>query len=140
MTAFAASIVLASWLGSRRLGPAPPGAPLDDWDIPRLAAFLNEQGQQLRVVPTMRQGGPHETAFLTTTSRGWEDLNRLPKDAGRIALWQGTLYCERGPGGDDWLDLTRQWGDCGLVAGPFLFFGDPQLLARVRDALAFAKP
>ena len=138
--AFAASVLLAAWLGSRTLGPAPPGVPMDDWDIARLAAYLNERGLDVRVVSTMREGCSDKTAFLTTTGKGWEDFNRLPKDAGWIARWQGTLYCERGPGGDDWCELTRQWGDSCLVVGPFLLFGDAQLLARVRDALAFTNP
>jgi hypothetical protein len=27
------------------------------------------------------------------------------------------------------------WGDCCLVSGPFVFFGDPELLAEIRACL-----
>jgi hypothetical protein len=31
--------------------------------------------------------------------------------------------------------MTLQWGDGSLVVGPFLFYGDRELLGRVRAAL-----
>jgi hypothetical protein len=128
--------LLAVCVGQRQGGPPTTDLPPGNWDIPRLTTYLNRQGLGLRLVPTMQGSDPNATAFLTTTDKGWSDLNRLPKDCGRVHEWRGTLYCERGPGGEDWSDLARQWGDCCLVTGPFLFFGDPELLARVKDALA----
>ncbi len=141
-----AAPVLLSWVALRRDDLATSAVPLDDWDIPRLVAHLNDAGLRLRIVSTMRDGGSVQTAFLTTTAKEWEDLDGLPKDQKHIRRWRGTLYCERGQVsdlggvgrtfGDDWSGLTRQWGDRCLVAGPFLFYGDPELLDRVRAALA----
>jgi hypothetical protein len=141
-----AAAVLGGWIGRRRDDPATSAVPFDDWDIPRLVAYLNDVGLGLRMVSTMKHGGIVQTAFLTTTTKEWNDLDGLPKHPKQNHRWRGTLYCERGQVrilgragrlfGDDWSDLTRQWGDCCLVAGPFLFYGDRELLDRVRAALA----
>ena len=124
-------------VGQRTGGPATAATPLYDWDIPRLVAYLNGNGLGLRVVSTLKGGGgTHRLAFLTTTDQGWEDLSRLPRGRPQVERWRGTLYCERGPTGGDWDDLTREWGDCSLVVGPFLLYGDRELLGRVRAALS----
>jgi hypothetical protein len=132
--ALPALAALAVAIGERA-APATSDGPTDNWDIPQLVAYLNEAGLRLRMVATRKEGGVYPSAFLTTTDREWLELNRLPKDSSRINRWRGTLYCEQGPGGDAWSDLARQWGDCCLISGPFLFFGDPYLLARVCDVL-----
>jgi len=113
-----------------------PDAALADWDIPRLAAYLNRKGLKLRVVSTMNACDSELTAYLTTTDRGWEELNRPLRGRAHIDRWRGTLYCERGPSGGDWADLVRDWGDCCLIVGPFLLFGDRELLGQVRAALS----
>jgi hypothetical protein len=131
-----AGLLLAIWVGLPRRGRAPTAAPLDEWDIPQLVSYLNGEGLGLRLVATQKDGVIHTTAFLTTTPKGWEDLNRLQRGRTRIDQWQGTLHCERGPGGEAWADLARQWGNRALVVGPFLLYGDRELLGRVRHALA----
>jgi hypothetical protein len=134
-----AAAVLAGRIGQQRSGPATSAVPPDDWDIPQLVAYLNDAGLGLRLVSTMKNGIINQTAFLTTTSKEWDDLNCLSKDQKQIHQWQGTLYCVRGRAGlfmaNDWSALTHQWGDCCLVIGPFLFYGDRELLHRVRSAL-----
>jgi hypothetical protein len=131
--------LLAVWIGQREGGSPRSIGPADGWDIPRLVAYLNDESLGLRMVATQKNGIIDQTAFLTTTSKGWEDLHCLPKDQKQINRWHGTLYCERGPEGlfegNDWSDLTHQWGDCCLVVGPFLFYGDRELLGRVLAAL-----
>jgi hypothetical protein len=131
-----ASVLLVVWQAKRRTAATTPVVPLDDWDIPQLVVCLNREGLKLRTVATRKDGVIAQTAFLTTTSKGWEDLTLLPKVQEQINRWQGTLYCERGPRGEEsWADLDQHWGDCYLVVGPFLFFGDRELLGRVRTAL-----
>jgi hypothetical protein len=127
-----AGVLLALWVGQPKTDPAP----LKDWDISQLVSYLNEEGLGLRVVSTRKDGAVHQTAYLTTTPRDWDDLNRLQRGRTRIDQWRGTLHCERGPGGEIWADLARQWGDNSLVVGPFLLYGDRELLGRVRAALA----
>lgn len=124
-------------VGQRTGGTATGAAPLDDWDVPRLVAHLNGKGLGLRVVSTLKDGGgTHRMAFLTTTDQGWEQLSRLSRGGAQTDRWRGTLYCERGPAGGDWDDLKRQWADCCLVVGPFLLYGDCELLGSVRAALS----
>ena len=149
-TFWLASVLLAGALlvhcvGQRTGSPATAAAPLDDWDIPRLVAYLNGKGLGLRMVSTRKDGVINQTAYLTTTNKGWEDCNPLRKDRQKIDLWQGTLHCElwrgtlhreRGLSRDDLSDQPHLWGDCCLVVGPFLLFGDRELLSRVRAALS----
>ncbi len=127
------SALLAVWIWQREDAPPTSAAPLDDWDIARLTAYLNAKGLSLRLVSTRQDGAIHQSVFLTTTDKGWDDLSHLFKNSERIGEWRGTLYCERSMAADD---LARQWSDYSSVAGPFLFYGDPALLARVRGALA----
>jgi hypothetical protein len=113
----------------------PTGPSLDDWDIPTLVTYLNGQGLGLRMVSTQEDGANEEAVFLTTTDKGWDDFNRLPNDPERRVQWEGTLYCQRGPGGVQWSELTRLWSGCCVVVGPFLLYGDRELLDRVAAAL-----
>jgi hypothetical protein len=131
----AAGALLAAWISQRGSGLATPAVALDDWDIPQLVDYLNGQGFGLRVVATQRDGVIRQTVFLTTTDQEWTDFNRLPNDHNEIDLWRGTLYCMRGPTGPLWSPLLREWGECALVIGPFLLYGDRDLLGRVRAAL-----
>jgi hypothetical protein len=105
------------------------------WDIPRLAGYLNEKGLNLRLRPTQESGPIATSAYLLTDERPWLELNRLVKTPEFMEPWRGTLYCEWGGEGRRWNNLASQWGDCHLIAGPFIFFGDRELLARVRAVL-----
>src|SRR5262249_40297666 len=103
---------------------------------PQLVAHLNGEGLPLRLVSNRKDGVVAHTAYLTITGRTWEDLIGLRVYPEEIRHWRCTLYCERGTGSEDnWSDLSQLWGDCCLVVGPFLFFGDRELLGRVRAAL-----
>jgi hypothetical protein len=127
--------LLVVTIGQRKSRSATSAGTLDDdWDIPRLVAYLNGKGLELRLVSTQKDGAEHRKVFLTTTDKEWLTFNSLPKNQQRMDEWQGTLYCVRGPE-DTWPDLIRQWGDYGLIVGPFLFYGDRELLGRVRAAL-----
>jgi hypothetical protein len=61
----------------------------------------------------------------------------LSKSREHLANWRGTIYCERSARAQQELP---QWEGCSLHAGPFIFFGDPELLAQIPEALADAKP
>ncbi len=132
--------LLAGWPGRQRQGPvATPIVPVDDWDVPQLVACLNRAGLGLRTVATQRNGSLGQRAFLTSTGKGWTELNGLRKIPDCLDRWQGSAYCERcqDPSGPC-PDLTSLWGDCCLVVGRFVFFGDRELLARIRVALTRA--
>jgi hypothetical protein len=130
-----AGALLATAVGQRKGGSPEAPLPLEDWDIPQLVTYLNGKGLGLRVVSTLQNGLIGQSAFLTTTDKEWIDLNPLTKAPKHIDRWRGTLYCERGVREPNWSRLTGQWGDRWLAVGPFLLYGDRELLARVRAAV-----
>jgi hypothetical protein len=121
----------------RKHGANPPTSmrPFKDWDIPELAIHLNRMGVEVRLRAVPKNGQPNYSAYLTATAKEWRDLNELSKDPQRIQEWRGTIYCER-VGVSDPSHLLEQWGEHCMAVGPFLFYGDAELLERVRDALA----
>jgi hypothetical protein len=135
-----ASLLLAASLGKWSAGPRVPPLPLNDWDIPTLVEHLQRTGLSLRMVATQKDGPIDSTAFLTTTEKDWRDFNHLSKNVKQIEAWRGTVYCERADSQAMQADLVQQWGDFGLSVGPFLFYGDPDLLTRVRAALLDPPP
>ncbi len=135
ITVLAATAILAVSARRHAADPAPSARALNDWDIPELAIHLNRMGVEVRLRAVPKKGQFSRSAYLTTTTKEWGDLNSLLKDASCIRDWNGTLYCER-VGDSDVTHLLEQWADHCLVIGPFLFYGDPELLVLVRDALA----
>jgi hypothetical protein len=118
-----------------RRPPAPALVSMEGWEVSDVARHLAARGLKLRAVSTARRTRGSRSVVLTTTSKGWEELNHLPKAAECIDRWQGTVYCERPASPDSREAQLRLWGDCCLVAGPFVLFGDRTLLARIHDAL-----
>jgi hypothetical protein len=135
VSVFMAGLVLVVWVGHHAGGHAARPVGMDDWDLPQLAAYLNEKGLDLRLRSTQKSGEPRISAYLLTTDRPWIELNHLVKTPNQMEPWRGTLYCEWGGSQRKWASLMSQWGDCCFVAGPFIFFGDPDLLTRVRAIL-----
>jgi hypothetical protein len=121
--------------------PAPPALlPLDDWSVADMARYLEGRGLGLRAIPTSPKGYLGPNAFLVRRDFSWLELARLPKDAKRVHLWQGVAYFERWHNPLTAEDRAESWEGACLLAGPFLFFGDPELLAHIRDALSAAGP
>jgi hypothetical protein len=116
-------------------GPASPPKPLsgmERWDVFGLAQHLWDRGSVVRILTVDDQGSATNGAFLTTTGKGWAELNGLPKQAEAIGLWEGTVYCEKLHGGER-DEQIEQWGDCCRQVGPFLLFGDRKLMAEVHS-------
>lgn len=135
-TAVLAMILLAVSL-KQRLGTRPAASrSLDDWDIRELADELKRAGLELRLLSTRRDGVIDHNAFLTTTDKDWDTLNRLGINPGpsRIPEWRGVVYCECSRMQEP-LDLIGQWGGPSLAAGPFALYGDAELLQRIRAIL-----
>ena len=133
--AVAAMVSLAVSVRKYSVGPAAGSRPIHDWDIPELAVHLNRKGVEVQLWTVPKNGPLNYSAYLTSTVKEWRDLNALNKDPGRIQEWRGTLYCER-IGESEASHLLEQWGDRCLIVGPFLLYGDAELLQRVRIALA----
>jgi hypothetical protein len=130
---FLAISFLTVWLNSRRVASVPP-APLDDWDMPRLAAHFNRAGLPVQMTSTQKNGVVSSSVFFTIAHKDWRYLNDLSKNPERIDEWRGVVYCEcTSPASA--ANLVRQWGDHTLLVGPFIFYGDATLLARISVAL-----
>jgi hypothetical protein len=135
LAALVGMLLTAAW---RRPAADEPGEErlvcMDGWGVPELVRHLEARGLGLCAVPT-RVGGPlSHNAFLTVPGKRPEDLAGLMKTQKQIDRWAGVVYCEHAPRSDG-LDLRDVWGDCCLIAGPFWFFGDRVLLARIHEAL-----
>jgi hypothetical protein len=135
------AVLAGTWQSSprRALGAGQPD--LGDWQLPQLVEHLNAHGMGLRIVAVTEAdtGMSATSAFLTTTGPTWSELNSLPKVRDKIDLWRGTLYCERQQQPDARAEQIELWGDCCLVIGPFVFFGDRELLARAATILRSAE-
>jgi hypothetical protein len=125
-------VVLAVVFTAVHLGEAPPELVpgLEGWDVFGLAEHLWDRGSSVRILTVDDPGVATNGAFLTTTGKGWAELNGLPKQAEAIGLWEGTVYCEKLHGGrrDEQIE---QWGDCCRQVGPFLLFGDRALMRKI---------
>jgi hypothetical protein len=113
-------------------------AGLDDWEVPDLVGYLQGRGLQLHLSPTGPVANARISAYLTTTAKPGGELFWLAKDRRAMHRWAGAVYCERLRHPEDREECVASWADCGLRAGPFVFFGDPELLARIRTALGDA--
>ncbi len=98
-----------------------------------LAGRLRERLPDLHVVPQRRDGGYASGAYFCTSPREFDGLVRLPRNPTRAGEWSGVVFCERVSGAMP--VVCDGWGVNGLEIGPFLFFGDAKLIARIRDAV-----
>jgi hypothetical protein len=134
----AAAFPFGRWAATGKTTAAVPD--MDGWDVPRLNQHLASQGLSLRLVATSESHDASHNAFLTWTGKGRQELSILPKQREWIERWKGTVYCE-------WLNspASRElqldlWDDCGWSVGPFVFFGDRELLAAIRACLTGNAP
>ncbi len=128
------TLILASVTSRPRPADSEHSPPsIDDWSIVELVAHLNRMGVDVQLRSTQQDGTLGQAVFLTTLDKSWPRLNALNKDAQRIGEWRGVLCCERVGHHSPAAHLYR---DRGLEIGPFLFYGDAELLQRVRTALA----
>jgi hypothetical protein len=105
--------------------------------IPALVAHLQQHGILLRVVPDARDGDICAGAYLTRTSKDWDQLVMWGRIPGQLPHWQGTLHVKPDDNAQLRAELlARSKGGC-LVYGQLLLFGDPDLIEDVRKALVW---
>jgi hypothetical protein len=130
----AAAAVAASALVTRCPSRRPAPAPdlLESWGVADMRARLGERLPHLVQTADAADGSFEAGFYLTAAPASWEALNHLPRTPERAGRWRGVAHCRR-------YGVERPvadgWGEHGLAAGPFLFFGDPELLAQIRVAL-----
>jgi hypothetical protein len=131
---FLTMALLIAWLGWRRMPPSPPSLAMDDWNVPKLVAHLRKAGVEVHTLPCQRNDVPDWCAYLSVTQKEWSDVNGLSKSPILFHEWRGIVYCAR-ESSDDAADLATQWGDRCLRIGPFICYGDADLLARIGTAV-----
>jgi hypothetical protein len=134
---FAACSVVTFSRAPRR-APEPPRLDLAaDWGMPELLARLREQRVELHPAPVGRVGELSAGAFLSEAPLTWEQRARLARARERARDWRGVvLALPTPPSTDDGFELQlREWKEYSLVAGGVVLFGDPELLARIAEAL-----
>jgi hypothetical protein len=111
----------------------PPSVPTRT--LTELTERLRRAGLALSVVP-LTDVSPEEGLYLCERPQSREQLQWLRRAAEYGELWRGVVFCEfnkrLGEVPDE--ELSR-WGEHGMQLGPFVFFGDPALLRRIRQAL-----
>jgi hypothetical protein len=125
--------IAACWKTSS--APERSKARMADWDVPDLVAYLHGRGLPLHLSPTGPGANTRINAYLSTTAKPGAELYWLAKDTRRMQAWAGVVYCELSRSYEDREGVVEEWAECGLRVGPFVFFGDPKLLARIRTAL-----
>jgi hypothetical protein len=126
-----AVLVVGVTLASRLLRPprSPPRT------LGELAEVLRRSDPPLYAVP-MADHSSEEGVYICERPRPREDLQWLRRSPKHAARWRGVVFCERAGGAirvpEDQLE---SWGEHGLRVGPFVLFGDPALLRRIRAAI-----
>jgi hypothetical protein len=109
---------------------------MDDWELTDLLGRLESRGLGFRAFPTWEGGSVLYNAFLVRGGWTRDELQWLIKDQGCLEQWKGVVYCEREPRPEAAEARVTCWGDACLVAYPFIFFGDQELLMQIRSALS----
>ena len=126
--AIALLVGLAAWRWAGRQAQVEPGERLPD-----LAARLRERLPGLCVVPARPDGDYCAGAYLCDSPRRLEELVWLRRNPRCAAMWTGVVFCEHTA---LWgRVISDDWGENGCQVGPFVFFGDATLIARIREAL-----
>jgi hypothetical protein len=125
----------------RHASPRRPadGPKLDGWDIGQLVRRLGERGIRLRRLSASRHYVTEDSAYLTLTDAPFESLDTLAKRGGAPdPRWNGSLFCALVRNPEARAQMAQLWEDEDgpPVVGPFVFYGDRRLLARVREVLA----
>jgi hypothetical protein len=103
--------------------------------LAELADLLRQSDPPLYMVP-MAEHDPEGGFYLCEHPQQRERLQflrRLPESTDR---WRGVVYCEWNRRlGEITEDELGRWGEHGMRIGPFVFFGDPALLRRIRQVI-----
>jgi hypothetical protein len=128
-------LAAVNWRAEPRPAQAHAAVRMEDWQVIDLAGYLQARGLDLQVLPSSRGGEIGVNAFLAVPGVGADDVLLLAKDNRKISRWAGVVACEHLANPQMQGDIVDSWGECGLRADPFIFFGDPAVLASIREAL-----
>lgn len=126
--ALAACLALAALYAGRGPASTPPAD-----HLPGVPARLRERGLELHLyTPEGAQGEVGHALYLTDGPREVAELKALPRDPRCLGRWRGVAFAEELAGSA----VTQLEGAGVLRFGRVVFFGDPELLALIQEALA----
>jgi hypothetical protein len=129
----AAALVLAAAWSCR---PDPAAAPTPRKDVSAADLVGRLRGLGLEAVPEAARGDPADGVFLCEGPRDAASLRGLMRLKGCAADWRGVVLMKRENHPDDvFYRQLDEWGENGLYEQPYVFFGDPQWVARIRAEL-----
>ena len=127
--------LIAALAGYALRGTAGSAAPKPADSIPALVAHLEQHGLHLRVIPLARDGDVCMGAFLTRTTKNWEQLSFWLRQPEQLPHWQGTVHIQPESSAQARAEAVALWKEGCLVYGRLVLFGDPDLLAEIRAAV-----
>jgi hypothetical protein len=133
VSVFAVSVAMIPLGGQLRRGPTSQPSTMTE-----LTVRLSQRTPSLHVVPQL-PASLDSAIWVCTRPQSREQLWGLIRDSKRVQAgqWQGIVFCERM--GESWVIdvedefIRNNWGECAMRIGPFVLFGDPDLLQRIRD-------
>jgi hypothetical protein len=132
--AMTAAAAFLAWRKTNECGPQVAPANLPE-SAAGMAILLRSKLPDARIVSTRADGQIDRSFLLTVRSWDEDDLRSLPRVSDRAEQWRGAVLCE-------WLVDWRpaelfleEWGEHGFARPPFVFFGDKELLAQIKEAL-----
>lgn len=131
--------LLVAWIGSCQMPSSPVSLMMDDWNVPRLVAHLRKAGVEVHTMPCQQNDVLDSCVYLSVNQKQWSDVSGLSKSPKRIHEWRGIVYCVR-ESPDSAENLAAQWGDRCLRIGPFICYGDADLLGRIGAAVYHSAP
>src|SRR6202158_4326540 len=111
-----------------RPNPSTPAATAQG-RLAELVWKLHDNGLEFRAVSARADGLWDDSIYLTTTDKTLRELTKWPINSDFADRWTGTIVIMRLRRGDDGL------GGASWVYGHHTFFGDKELLDRVRHCL-----
>jgi hypothetical protein len=117
-----------------------PTPQLEGWDCRDVVNHLRSTGLDYQVVSTSADGPRDQSVYLTKSAKPWSELNTTLKVRECIDAWRGAVYCEKVASAMQRREQVKEWGDCCLQIGSFVFFGDRDMLAEIASSLAQPAP
>jgi hypothetical protein len=99
-----------------------------------LAPWLTSRLPHVRVMPAPPTDNFYLAADSVPETVTAEDLGQLPRRPNVIEKWSGVVYvaqCLQDPRLYD----RSYMGDFGFVAPPYLFFGDPDMMTKIKRVM-----
>lgn len=103
--------------------------------LTKLTELLSHEAPSLYVVPVV-ENQPEGGIYICTQPWPRERLSYLARNLEAIDRWKGVVFCE---GASEFFIIEdheiQTWGEHGKQIGPLLYFGDPDLLQRIEEAI-----